>query len=214
VSKVPSLGGDSGVSLALADVYRVFDTPAPSVIEGCPCCIETRGVDVLLTTPLRQISGDALWRYATGVFLTVGGEQDFRYLLPRILEISVADPGFAIGPEVVLGKLRLANWRSWSAKEQLVVEALVDAWFGQALANDIVAAKADDLVLETESVLCGAARADMPLGRWLARLQEEDAAQVLAYMRVQFLRGLSGFWDDAPTGAREMSAILTGGAQG
>ncbi|MBH0014548.1 hypothetical protein I6F66_21105, partial [Pseudoalteromonas sp. NZS100_1] len=97
-------------SEALDAVYRTFEMPAPSTIEGCPCCIDTRGTDVLLATPLREISGMALWRYVSGAFLTVGDEQDFRYLLPRILDVSVSDPANANNPEIVLGKLSLAGW--------------------------------------------------------------------------------------------------------
>ncbi len=41
-------------------IYRAFATECPASIDGCPCCIAERGVDVLLTTPLRQIPGEAL----------------------------------------------------------------------------------------------------------------------------------------------------------
>lgn len=53
---------------ALEAVYRTFDLLSPQAIEGCPCCISTRGTDVLLTTPLRQLSGQSLWHDVTHVF--------------------------------------------------------------------------------------------------------------------------------------------------
>jgi hypothetical protein len=106
----------------LEAVYRAFEMQPPSAIEGCPCCIATRGADVLLTTPLRHITGQALWRYVSGAFLTVGGLQDFRYLLPRILDVSVTDPGNANACEIVLGKLSLAQWRLWPAHEQAAIK--------------------------------------------------------------------------------------------
>jgi hypothetical protein len=193
---------------ALGAIYREFAAPAPSRIEGCPCCISTRGVDVLLTTPLRHLSGQALWGYVSGAFLTVGGEQDFRYLLPRILDIAANEPENFIDPEIVLGKLKLANWMSWSAGERRVVEEFVNSWFEQALARDLADADEFWVGSEAESVLGGAARSGLPLRRCLDRLQEPDASRVLADLKERFPGKLSAFWDDAPTGFEELSRIL------
>ena len=196
---------------ALNAVYRALETTAPSIIEGCPCCISSRGTDVLLTTPLRQITGQQLWRYVSGVFLTVGDERDFRYLLPRILEVSVTDPGNANDAEIVLGKLALAGWESWALNERRAIEELVNAWFEHALSVDLASAQEGWIGQETESVLCGAARANMPLRRWLIRLNEPFAAPVLSDMRQRYPSEMSGFWEYAPSGFRELSTILTQG---
>ncbi|MET1111277.1 MAG: hypothetical protein ABWX67_07105 [Allosphingosinicella sp.] len=205
----PSTG--ARIHAALEALYRAFETRAPSAIEGCPCCIETRGVDLLLNLPLRDLSGQQLWRYVSGAFLTIGGERDFRYFLPRILDISVTDPGNANDPEIVLGKLALANWRSWRSDERRAVEELVDAWFEQVLAEDL--AEADEYWIghESESVLCGASRAGLSLTRWLVRLHEPLAAPVLADLKQRFPDRLSAFWEDAPAGLEELSVILAPG---
>ena len=196
---------------ALEATYREFAAPAPFAIEGCPCCISTRGADVLLATPLRELTGQALWRYVSGVFLTIGSERDFRYLLPRILEVSVSDPGNANDPEIVLGKLRLGNWQSWSLTERQAVEEFVDAWFERELMLDL--AEADDgwIGESAESVLCGAARAGFPLSRWLVRLNDPVAAPVLGNLKERFPGQLSAFWEDAPAGFRELLTILAQG---
>lgn len=208
---VMTISATSQLEQALEAVYREFARPAPDVIEGCPCCISTRGVDVLLTTPLRELTGQQLWRYASGAFLTVGGEEDFQYLLPRILDVSISDPGNANDPEIVIGKLPLANWRVWSASKQRSLEELLDAWFDWALVRD--AAEADEgwIGTEAESVLCGAARAGLPLGGWLVRLNEPYAAPVLIDLKKRFPDELSAFWEDAPEGFAELSTILTQG---
>ena len=199
------------LSEALEAVYRTFALTAPTAIEGCPCCISTRRVDVLLTTPLRELSGEQLSRYVSGAFLTVGGEDDFRYLLPRILEISVSDPANAIDPEIVIGKLALANWRAWSVSEQRVIEELLDAWFECALARDLIEADVGWTGTEAESVICGAARAGMPLQHWLVRLHDPSAAPVLADLKARFPGQLSAFWEDTPKGFTELSTILAQG---
>ena len=207
----PSSPTGARLSGALEAVYRAFADPPPSQIEGCPCCISTRGVDVLLTKTLRELTGKELWRYVSGAFLTIGGEQDFRYLLPRILDISVNDPGNANDPEIVLGKLSLANWRSWAGQEQLAVEEFVDAWFEWALARDSAQIDEGWIGNEGESVLCGAARAGFPLERWLIRLCEPTASLVLADLKERFPNQLSPFWENAPTGFRALSTILAQG---
>lgn len=204
----PSLPVDPRTQHAIETVYREFRAPVPSVIEGCPCCLETRGVDVLLTTPLRELTGEALARYASGAFLTVGGERDFGYLLPRILETAIGDPPGVGDAEIVLGKLALANWRSWPDGQRRAVEDLIDAWFGQALSQDLAEAGDGWVGREAESVLCGAARAGLPLARWLARLREPEAAPVLGDLRNRFPRHLSDFWKSAPAGLEELSKAL------
>ena len=202
---------DQRVRQAVEAVYRTFESPPPSAVEGCPCCISTRGTDVLLTTPLRQITGQSLWRYVSGVFLTIGDRQDFRYLLPRILDVSVFDPGNANDPEIVLGKLPLAGWRSWTPDEQRAIESFIDAWFEKVLQSDLAEADEGWIGTDAESVLCGAARAGMPLQPWLLRLLAPDATPVLATMRQRFPGDMSPFWEYAPDGFQELSTILVQG---
>jgi hypothetical protein len=194
---------------ALERVYRAFDRPVPKAIEGCPCCIRKRTIDVLLGTPLRELSATTLWPYVSGAFLTVGGEGDFRYLLPRILDVSIHDPGNALDPEVVLGKLDLARWRSWPSSEQEAVEAFIDAWFDHALASDLSGTQQGEVAsTDTEAVLCGAALAGIALGSWLRRLAEPAAAPVLEDLRQRFPHRLSPFWEDIPSGLEEVVSFL------
>lgn len=188
-------------------VYRTFADPRPEVIKGCPCCIAKRGVDVLLTTPLREISGDALWSYVSGVFHTVGSAADFRYLLPRILDIAVNHPDDSNDPEVILGKVGLAGWQGWPQAEREALEQFADAWFELVLAQDLANAAKDWVTCESEHVLCGMARMDLPLGKWLQRLQQPDAKLVLLDIVERYPRRLSAFWKDAPAGLAELGTI-------
>ncbi|TSB01473.1 hypothetical protein [Sphingorhabdus contaminans] len=200
--------GKSGLNTALEACYLTFAAPTPSIIEGCPCCISNRGVDVLLTTPLRELTGQQLWKYVSGAFLTIGGEEDFRYFLPRIFDISVHDPANANHPEIVIGKLQLSNWRKWPKTEQSVIEEFLNVWFDWAMANDLAEIEEGWLGTDTESVLCGAARAGIPLRSWLARLEAPFALPVLSDLKKRFPGELSAFWEDAPSGLAELSAFL------
>jgi len=201
---------DAHIRDALEAVYREFAAPAPPAIVGClcPCCFTTRDLDTLVTTPLRELTAQALWGYASGFNWTVGSKRDFRYLLPRILDISVNDPRNANEPEVVLRKLGLADWQSWSASEQRAVEEFVDAWFERALAQDLAGARRGWVDSMAESVLCGAACAGFPLARWLTRLCEPSAAPVLMDLKERSPDDLSAFWGNAPTGLEELSTFL------
>lgn len=196
------------------EIYRLFAAPCPPAIESCPCCTDGKEVDVLLATPLRALSVDMLWSYAWSAFLTIGGERDFRYFLPRILELAVSDPGGFCNPEVVLGKLRLANWRCWPADERKAVEALIHGWFERAIARDVADWDGYAPMQEAEGVLCGAAIAGLPLERFLARLGEPDARPLLEELKARRPGGLSGFWEQAPEGFRALSAMLAQGRAG
>lgn len=191
----------------MAENYEVFACSPPAIIEGCPCCIASRGVDRLLSKPLRELSGQDLWRYVSGLFYTIGSKRDFRYFLPRILEISITNPRESNDPQIVLAKLALGDWRSWAEREQRAMEEFVEAWFEWALMQDLVS---DETLLadHAEAVLCGAARAGFPMSRWFDRLLAPDAAPVLAGMLERYPNDLSSFWDEVPESLRDFSAFL------
>ena len=199
------LPGDAQVKAAIEALFTAFASPVPMVIDGCPCCIGKRRVDRLLTTPLRQLTGDMLWSYVSGVFYTVGSERDFKYLLPRILEIALGDQPDSNGPEIILGKLRLANWQAWPADQRETIEEVIYIWFEQALARDLAEAEAGWFSDETESVLCGVARAGLSLSPWIARLKQPDAGPVLVHFRTHLGGRPQNFWEGAPAGFDELS---------
>jgi hypothetical protein len=199
---------DARLRDALDAVYRAFARRAPARIDGCPCCIGGRNVDILVSKPLRGLSGQELWRYVSGVFFTIGSEEDFRYLLPRILEISIDDPGNANDPEIVLAKIGMASWQSWSTDERRVIATFVDAWFQAALAHDLEVAADGWIGQDAESVLCGAARAGFDLAPWLELLQRPEASSVLADLKSRYPKRLSPFWEHAPEAFARLATIL------
>jgi hypothetical protein len=193
---------------ALETLYREFAAPVPRVIEGCPCCLSSRGTDILLTTPLRDLTAQMLWRYVSGVFLTLGNERDFRYFLPRIFDIAANDPGKLPDTEIILDRLPRANWQGWRRFEREANEDFVNAWFERALVRDLAYAADDWIGIETESLLCGAAHAGLSITPWLDRLQQPDVAPILADMKARFPKGMSVFWESMPEGFEALSAML------
>jgi len=194
-------------------LYEVFSAPPPPVIEGCPCCIDTRGVDVLLSTSLRELSGHALWRYISGAYLTVGGDRDFRYLLPRIFELAAFSPSEIPDTEIVLGKRERARWATWETIEKEAVCQFIDAWFDYAIEQDLRDAAEGWIVgSRVESILCGAAYAQTPLSRWMTRLLEPHSAPLLADLIERYPNGMSPFWDGVPSGFQQLSILLAQGS--
>src|SRR5690348_15560227 len=99
---------------AIEGVYEAFrDVPRPKSVEGSSCCIDEKGISVLLSKPLRELSPDDLTHYASSVFLTVGAVEDFLYFLPRILEILATESGWWPDPEVVTRAIHTSGFHSW-----------------------------------------------------------------------------------------------------
>ena len=211
MSSPPTFSSYARLAATIEELYRVFSAKPPPVIEACPCCIETRNVDVLLATPLRQLSGGQLWRYITGAYLTVGGDRDFRYLMPRIFELAALDPFEVPDTEIVLGKLARARWEMWRAEEKDAILTVIGAWFSVALEQDLQHAE-EGWIYKTESLLCGIAHAGLPLADWLIRLTEPAYTPILADVRERYPRDLSSFWNDAPDGLAQLSTVLDEGA--
>lgn len=202
---------DQALKSAAEELYGAFFMAPPEAIEGCPCCIETRGVDVLLNTPLRKLSGDDLWRYISGAFLTVGGDSDFRYLLPRIFELSAFAPHEVPNTEIVIGSLARSNWSRWQDQERDAVSAYIAAWFEYALEADLKSSREGWPTSHSESVLCGAVCAGLPTAEMLLKFTEPRYAPVLEELIERYPNRMSAFWEDAPGGMAQIALVLAKG---
>jgi len=116
------------IALAVRQLYEL-EVPKPQDIEGCPCCIITEQISALLATPLPEITLDQMRPYARNVLSTVGSEADFRYFWPRMAELMVTAPSFGQfeEPELLLDRLRLADWSSWPDGERRATERYLAA---------------------------------------------------------------------------------------
>lgn len=125
----------STLEQAIDRLYPAFaDVPKPRRIDGCPCCIEQKNINVLLSSPLRLLTPDDLSAYAASAFLTVGTVADYLYFLPRILEISV---GAYWWPDIaVTGRAIAATEpRSWSRSHRSALLGFLHAVIGWSVAS-------------------------------------------------------------------------------
>lgn len=118
-------------------LYAAFsDIPKPQTIEGCPCCIEDKGIDVLLSRPLREIQAEELSSYAASAFLTVGNVQDYLYFLPRILECSITGHDWWPDPEVIGRAIAETQPLQWPEKRLAALQSLLEHAIHKAMAEE------------------------------------------------------------------------------
>lgn len=161
------------LSQSIENLYSAFaKVPAPRWIEACPCCLNDKEIEHLVSAPRRQLSPDDLSAYASKAFLTVGAAEDYLYFLPRILEISATDDRWWPSPEVIGKGIREANPPEWPAHR---VEALTS--FNAAIIETAISAKAYDSL---DPWLCAIANMEFDVKPHLAEVSKDRAA-ILAY---------------------------------
>jgi hypothetical protein len=116
---------------AVQGLYDAFATYGfPEQLEASPVHEGKDFVRELSAVPLRRLSQDQLDPYAASAMTTVGGVDDYRHFLPRILELALARGGWpGLDPDLVASKLTYENWRTWPALEQRAIEKFYfEAW--------------------------------------------------------------------------------------
>jgi hypothetical protein len=167
----------SNVASAIDELYVAFSSqPKPSKIDACPCCLSAGEICTLLDTPLRRLSPEHLSGFAASVLLTAGSEQDLRYFFPRMMDIVIHERGWWPDREVVLGKLSIGHWHTWSEREQSAIINAVREAFQADLHDE------SDGAWSIDSWLCGLALAGADVQPFLRTLGEPpNEAALFAY---------------------------------
>jgi hypothetical protein len=146
-------------------LYNVFARyRRPTQLEGCPCCTSPVEAQPLLNKPLRALTSLELEHYAFKALTTWGSLNDYKYFLPRILELT-EDGSLLCDTEVTLHKLHYGGLSDWPPDEQ---QAVRDYIFG--VWRETVHASDTD---RADAFLCGAAPA---LGDVTSLLDHADTA--------------------------------------
>ena len=201
----------SAFDTALAGLYETFHLERPAEIQGCFCCLDAAEREVLLTRPLGVLTSRQLGPYASSVFLTLGHVSDYRYFLPRILDISASDLGWWPSPELAVGALARANWDTWPDGEREAIEAFLRAWLDRWASQRLN----DTRWNEIDALLCGIARAGLDVQPYFERLLAPENLDGLRELnalngaKAENGGGAKNFWEEAPEGWRRLSAFLT-----
>lgn len=225
---------------AVDGLYEAFaGYPEPKWLEACACCHSPedgseppdlsagrKNVNVRLRpfghgAPLREISGPDLSEFAWEAASLIGGVDDLKHYLPRLLELIVrpeTDMWDVVDPEVTVGNLamfREVPWYRWPDRECDAVRAVFRAfWLNELNPTDAVQLEADDRI---DTVVCTIGRVADDMGWYLeqwatftgshsARRLDEFVAQNRKRLRVGRLS--NAFWDRELEPARSNEALV------
>jgi hypothetical protein len=184
---------------AIAGLYEAFSCePKQLLIPWCSCgnCAPRQNVSVLLSKSLMALTADDLSFYAESVFLTVGSESDFRYFLPRILEIMAVQSDWWPGPEVI-GRAISDGWKSLSETQQTSVLS----FFHEIVISLVESQNGSDL----DAWICGIARCVTDLQPYLCIIEGKPSALIAFYEHnsetVNKGKLANSFWDGKSTRA-------------
>jgi hypothetical protein len=98
-----------------------------------PCCIphcmDQSELDVIGSMPLRKLSSIKMGPFASNLNTTCGEREDFKFVLPRLLELSAKFEFVWPDIDLVFSWLRKEEISTWPAIEQQAVNDFFDAWW-------------------------------------------------------------------------------------
>lgn len=162
---------------AVQGLYTAFArVPRPEQVDRCTnCCISEEELVRLVEVSREELTAEELSAYASNAPDTVGAEEDFRYFLPRLLDLAAQGAFDWPDQPWVVRRLRLVPWRDeWSASERDAVCAYLHAWWRQTLRASPGEDRLDE-VLGTLGEVGGEADLQHCLDLWLQEGREAHA---------------------------------------
>ncbi len=110
-------------------LYAAFRNNArPKHLDVSPLksALVRRAIEKVLTQkPLNQLTQNELGVYASSAMTTAGNVSDYRYFLPRILELSSTGSmeHFGLDAWCIADKIRYGKWYSWPTQQQEAVRS-------------------------------------------------------------------------------------------
>ena len=118
------------IKISIEKLYDIFAKyQGLSKLEGSPLYddLETWNKQ-LRSKKLRELTDDDLSLFAGKVILTWGDENDYRFYLPRILELT-AELKTPYEIWTLYSRLEDANWKTWNADEQTAInDFTIELW--------------------------------------------------------------------------------------
>ncbi|HEX3599172.1 MAG TPA: hypothetical protein VHU84_03465 [Lacipirellulaceae bacterium] len=193
-------------SQVIDDLYRVLSPyRIGDEISGCVDCVPAEDSHVLVDKPRASLSVEDLDRYAFKAMTTWGNETDFKYFLPRLLELVLLErlDRFSM-PETLFGKLRYGDWTNWPGSERRAIEHFLDAFWLAELQRPVISQDDDSI----DTAICALGQACDDVGRFLMAWSTSSDA-LAARQLAQFVwinadrvlrknRLMNSFWDGRP----------------
>lgn len=176
---------------------------ASRAIVGCPCCVRPEWSSRLVREAPEDVDDDLVRRYAFKAMTTWGTRDDFLHMLPTIFA-RLPGEGLGLNPQIVFGKLVLADWHAWPVSERNAVVRFTHAWHGAAISEGPTAGDAGE-ILEC------AARASMSLSPMLDAWSACDSVEAAAAIAASAMYGQEWHFADDPELKRAWRDWLLGG---
>ncbi len=110
----------------------------------------------------KSLTHKELFDFSYKALLTVGTVSDFKWFLPRLLELCATKRSAARDLWLILGKLPLAEWSLWPETERAAVLEFLDClWL------DVLQTEVRDAFLSAQEFLVAFAEFESDLERWL-----------------------------------------------
>lgn len=133
----PARLADHDLREAIEHAYTVFGHHRlPNTIEFCDHCVSAEENSILMSVPLRALTGGQLQRYASKAMTTWGDQADFQHFLPRLLDLLVHgrfEDNLTL-PQSLVRKVSCYS-TGWSSDERNAISAVFLAWWQNTLAN-------------------------------------------------------------------------------
>lgn len=164
---------------ATENLYAAFsDLPMPVRLDGCPCCISSDEIDVLLRKSLRELTDVDLSAFAASAPWTVGTWADYSYFFPRLLELSF-EQNSLLSADSLLSRLN-QGYQFTAEQLQAVQEVVWQRWLQTPLVLD------DPLYAPCETVLGCVVLSQLPLQKalkaWLTFTEPLAPFQVASFI--------------------------------
>lgn len=189
----------------IENLYNVFaDVPKPREIDGCRHCIPEEDIQTLLGQSLRESEPKTLWYYIDDAIWTVGNKLDFKYYVPRLLELGLTlydcnghEGSFIAFPETFGKKLALAGFDDWDEVKRLAVDEVIFAIMKEEVSREDY--------YSFEDWMCAICNINVDKKRYLDFLDSEagrkarDAFLVTHRNSYEYQRMEGPFWDELGT---------------
>ncbi|MER5419522.1 hypothetical protein [Streptosporangium roseum] len=179
------MGAGSDLGMALERLYETFSRyPLPDKIDVCDHCVAPESVQAARAVPLRALSASVLEPYAWSALSTWGDIEDFKYYLPRLLELLISEEldGFLHADSLTI-KVG-AYWHGWPQDEKDAVVAVANAWWWLTLHHyprDVDVMKMIEIIADNLKLdLC------YYLAEWESNTGNEAAALHMAWLVEDF----------------------------
>ena len=103
-------------------LYAAFADGHPGILYSCPCCTDASAFERLAEYDVGEVPASLIDMYASEAVWTAGDARDFRYYLPRMLELALREEE-GLYPERHAAIVRYTKLDSWSESHQ---HALID----------------------------------------------------------------------------------------